>query len=316
MLSFAMAALPFATSAQRTERIRRLGVLMSGSQTNQQSLRDVAGLLDGLKATGWLENKNLQLDYRWADGNADRARTFAAELASLAPDLIFSSGTVSLNALRAAGVGLPIVFANITDPVAGGFVTSLAHPGGNVTGFTPFEYDIGGKWLQLLKDAVPSVAHVSLLGDPVNHNFAGFVRSFSAAAKPMRVEPMAAPIRSVGDIERAIEAEARSPNGRLDRDSGHLLDRQQRPHRRVGEQVSIAGHLLEQCSCPARRPDVLWARFERASPCVGGLCGPDSERRQAGGPACAIAEQDELDDQPCDCQGARRHDPAVGAAAG
>jgi putative ABC transport system substrate-binding protein len=188
---------------------------MSGSQANEQSIRDVAGLLDGLKASGWLENKNLQLDYRWADGNADRARTFAAELASLTPDLIFSSGTVSLNALRAAGVGLPIVFANITDPVAGGFVTSLAHPGGNVTGFTPFEYDIGGKWLQLLKDAVPSVTHVSLLGDPANHNFAGFVRSFSAAAKPIRVEPMAAPIRSVSDIERAIEAEARSPNGGL-----------------------------------------------------------------------------------------------------
>lgn len=188
---------------------------MSGSQTNQQSVRDVAGLLEGLKVLGWVEGKNLQLEYRWADGNADRARTCAAELVSSSPDLIFSSGTVSLNALRDTRVGIPIVFANITDPVAGGFVTSLAHPGGNVTGFTPFEYDIGGKWLQLLKDAVPSVAHVSLLGDPANHNFAGFVRAFTAAAKPMKVEPISAPIRSVGDIERAIEAESRTPNGGL-----------------------------------------------------------------------------------------------------
>ena len=133
----------------------------------------------------------------------------------MAADLIFSSGTVSLSALKDAKVKIPIVFANITDPVAGGFVTSLAHPGGNVTGFTPFEYDIAGKWLQLLKDAVPSVAHVTLMSDPANHNFAGFMRSFSIAAKSMKVEAISAPIRGVGDIERAIEAEAKRPNGGL-----------------------------------------------------------------------------------------------------
>ncbi|MEP7297076.1 MAG: ABC transporter substrate-binding protein [Burkholderiales bacterium] len=188
---------------------------MSPSQTNQQSARDLAGLLEGLKALGWVEGKNLQVEYRWAEGNADRAYACAGELASASPDLIFSSGTVSLNALRKARVEIPIVFANITDPVAGGFVTSLAHPGGNVTGFTPFEYDIGGKWLQLLKDAVPSVAHVSLLGDPANHNFAGFVRAFTAAAKPMKVEPISAPIGSVADIERAIEAQSKIQNGGL-----------------------------------------------------------------------------------------------------
>ena len=211
----AMALAPFAAHAQRAERVRRLGVLMSGQQTSQQSNRDVEGLLEGLSAKGWVEGRNLQMDLRWGDGNAERARGHAAELAGLAPDLIFASGTVALNALKFTKVGIPIVFANITDPVAGGFVASLAHPGGNVTGFTPFEYDIGGKWLQLLKDAVPGITHVTLMGDPANHNFAGFVHAFTSAAQPMKVAPVSAPIRSVDDIERAIEAEARSPNGGL-----------------------------------------------------------------------------------------------------
>lgn len=188
---------------------------MGVSQTNPASKRNVAGLLEGLQEKGWVEGKNLQIDYRWADGDASRARSYAAELANMGPDVILASATLALSALRDTEVKLPIVFVNITDPVAGGFVTSLAHPGGNMTGFTPFEYDIGGKWLQLLKNAVPSIAHVTLMGDPENHNFVGFVRSFSAAAKSMNVGSIAAPIRNNGDIERAIEAEAKSPNGGL-----------------------------------------------------------------------------------------------------
>jgi putative ABC transport system substrate-binding protein len=215
VLVLMLGTLSLAAGAQRTERTRRVGVLMGVSQTNLSAKLNVAGLLEGLQAKGWVEGKNLQLDYRWADGDADRARSYAVELANLAPDLILASATLALIALRETKVKIPIVFVNITDPVAGGFVASLAHPGGNVTGFTPFEYDIGGKWLQLLKDAVPSIAHVTLMGDPTNHNFAGFVRSFSAAAKSMKVEAISAPIRNTGDIERAIEAEARSPNGGL-----------------------------------------------------------------------------------------------------
>jgi ABC-type uncharacterized transport system substrate-binding protein len=215
VLVLMLGTLSLAASAQRTERVRRLGVLMGVSQTNPAAKRNVAGLLEGLQEKGWVEGKNLQIDYRWADGDASRARSYAAELANMAPDLILASATISLSALRDTKVKLPIVFVNITDPVAGGFVTSLAHPGGNMTGFTPFEYDIGGKWLQLLKNAVPSIAHVTLMGDPTNHNFVGFVRSFSAAAKSMNVASISAPIRNNGDIERAIEAEARSPNGGL-----------------------------------------------------------------------------------------------------
>lgn len=215
VLALVLGAAPLAVHAQRTERMRRLGVLIGVSQSNPASKRNVVGLLEGLQEKGWIEGKNLQIDYRWADGDASRARSYAAELANMEPDLILASATLALSALTDTKVKLPIVFVNITDPVAGGFVASLAYPGGNMTGFTPFEYDIGGKWLQLLRDAVPGIAHVTLLGDPANHNFAGFVRSFTAAAKSMNVQPTSAPIRNTGDIERAVETEARSPNGGL-----------------------------------------------------------------------------------------------------
>jgi putative ABC transport system substrate-binding protein len=215
VLALVFGTLPFAVSAQRPERMRRLGVLIGVSQSNPASKSNVVGLLEGLQEKGWVEGKNLQIDYRWADGDASRARSYAVELANMEPDLILASATLALTALKDTKVKLPIVFVNITDPVAGGFVTSLAHPGGNMTGFTPFEYDIGGKWLQLLKNAVPSISHVTLMGDPANHNFVGFVRSFSAAAKSMNVGSISAPILNNGDIERAIEAAARSPNGGL-----------------------------------------------------------------------------------------------------
>ncbi len=188
---------------------------MSTSQSNPTNKSDLGGLVEGLRDKGWIENKNLLIDYRFADNDPVRALGSIAELVNLNPDLIFSGGTVALNALRESKLQIPIVFANVTDPVAGGYVTSLAHPGGNITGFTPFEYDIGGKWLQLLRDAVPGMTHVTMLGDPANHNFAGFQRSFLAGAKSMNLLPVTAPIRSVADIEQAIQAAAKTPNGGL-----------------------------------------------------------------------------------------------------
>jgi putative ABC transport system substrate-binding protein len=215
LVALALVAAPFAAMAQSTERVRKIGILWSTAPTNQVTQRDAAAVLEGLREKGWIEGKNLQIDTRWSEGDSVRARTLAAELAATAPDLIFCSGTVALVGLKAAQVKLPIVFVNITDPVAGGFVASLAHPGGNITGFTPFEYDIGGKWLQLLKNAVPTISHVALLGDPANHNFNGFVRSFAAAAKSLNVKPTSAAIRNTDDIKRVIEAEAANPNGGL-----------------------------------------------------------------------------------------------------
>ena len=134
--------------------MRRIAVLKSAEEAASKQYVD--GLLEGLQKKGWTVGRNLQIDYRWPGGDPARAQSYASKLAAMTPELILSSGTVSLNALRDADVKHPIVLVSVTAPVAGRFVSSLSHPDANVTGFTPFRYDIGAKWLQLLKVAVPS----------------------------------------------------------------------------------------------------------------------------------------------------------------
>src|SRR5262245_33966909 len=195
--------------------MRRIGVLMSDVETDQDGQTRVTAFVRGLQERGWVDGRNIRIDYRWSGGDASRAGADATELVGLGPDVIMASSTVSLSAVRPVTNTIPIVFVAVTDPVAGGFVASLAHPGGNITGFTPFEYNIGGKWLQLLKETAPHVARVALLGDPNNHNFAGFVRSFDTAAKALSVRAIATPIRDAADIERAVDALTREENGGL-----------------------------------------------------------------------------------------------------
>lgn len=203
---------PFTVRAQQ---MRRIVIIFSTSEGSPQSMRDLAALKAGLQEHGWTDGRNIQVEVRWAGGDPGGARTAAMEAIAQAPALIVASGTPSLQALHDARTAVPIVFLNITDPVAGGFVASLARPGGNVTGFTPFEYDIGGKWLELLKEAAPGLKRVAMLGDPANHNFSGFKKSFETAAAALAVEPIAVPIRVADDIERGIHSLAEAPNGGL-----------------------------------------------------------------------------------------------------
>jgi len=206
---------PLAVRAQQRDQMKRIGVMYSGAENNVQSAKDLAGFRAGLQALGWNEGINLQIDYRWAGGDPGLARSSAMELVSLSPAVILGSETVAVAALHDATTTVPIVFLNVTDPVAGGFVASLSRPSGNITGFTPFEYDIGGKWLELLKEMVPHLTQVALLGDPNNHNFKGFKTSFEAAAKSFSVDPISVPVRSVDDINRGIQSLAAKPNGGL-----------------------------------------------------------------------------------------------------
>ncbi len=189
--------------------------MFSSVEGDAQSARDLGAFKLGLQALGWTEGANLQIEYRWGGGDPGRARSSAAELVSLSPAVIVGSGTVAMTALHNATDKIPIVFLNVTDPVAGGFVASLSRPSGNITGFTPFEYDIGGKWLELLKEIAPHLTRVALLGDPNNHNFKGFQRSFEAAAKTFSVEPTSVQVRSLDDIESGISALAETPNSGL-----------------------------------------------------------------------------------------------------
>lgn len=140
---------PVVARAQQRVQMKRVGVFFSAAEADSQTVRDTVAFKSGLQALGWTEGVNLQVDYRWAGGSdTGRARSLAMELVALSPAVILGSGTVATAALHGATNTVPIVFLNVTDPVAGGFVASLPRPSGNITGFTPFEYDIGGKWLQ------------------------------------------------------------------------------------------------------------------------------------------------------------------------
>jgi putative ABC transport system substrate-binding protein len=184
-----------------------------------------------LQELGWTDGHNVRIDYRWAPGDpGDPARRAqAAELVSLKPDVIVGAGTPVVAALRAETRTIPILFVQVIDPVAAGFVTSLARPGGNLTGITNFEFTMGGKWLEILKEISPQLARVAVLYNPKTAPYAGsLLRSVAAAAPSFAMEPTDTPVQDAAEIERAIDAFAQKSNGGLLvlPDSGILLDRE------------------------------------------------------------------------------------------
>src|SRR5262245_58932145 len=166
VLGGAAVAWPLAARAQQGERMRRVGVLSSLAADDPEAQARHAAFLQGLQEWGWTTGRNVQIDYRWGAGDAERFRKHAMELVALTPDVILATGTPVTPALLQAARSVPIVFAQVVDPVANGFVESLARPGGNATGFTIFEYGLGGKWLELLKEIAPHVTRAAVLRDP------------------------------------------------------------------------------------------------------------------------------------------------------
>ena len=159
----AAAVWPRAARAQRRDRMRRIGVLMGLAADDAESQARLAAFAQGLQHSGWIVGQNVRVDYRWGAGNADLMRKFAAELVALAPDVILAHSSAAVGPLLQATRTVPIVFTLVADPVGGGYVKSLASPGGNVTGFTNFEYSMGGKWLELLKEIAPHVTRTAVL---------------------------------------------------------------------------------------------------------------------------------------------------------
>src|SRR5262245_16813906 len=210
------AAWPLAARAQKDERMRRLGWLAGGLGANDpESQARKAAFLQGLRELGWNEGQNIQIDFRWGAGSADAIRKYAAELIAFAPDVTLASGSQAAHALQQASRTIPIVFAQVPDPIGAGFVDSLARPGGNATGFTTFEYGIGAKWLELLKQIAPSVKRVAVLRDPANPAGSGQWGAIQSAASSAGVELSSVSSRATDEIERAITAFARQPNGGL-----------------------------------------------------------------------------------------------------
>src|SRR5499427_7024590 len=215
LLGGAAAAWPLSARAQQGERMRRIGVLMPAASDNQQYQAYLAAFLQGLQQLGWTDGRNVRIDTRWGALNADLMRKYAGELVALEPDVVMAPTSDVVSPLRQVTRTVPIVFATVADAVGAGFVESLARPGGNVTGFTAFEYALSGKWLELLKEIAPSVTRAAVLRDSSIVAGIGQFAAIQAVAPSLGVELRAVDLRDAGEIERAITAFAQGANGGL-----------------------------------------------------------------------------------------------------
>jgi putative ABC transport system substrate-binding protein len=207
------AAWPLAARAQQFEQIRRVGVLMNRAEDDPDGQARLTAFVQGLQQLGWVDGRNVRIDVRWGEDKIDRERKYAAELVALAPDM--ASGSPSVVALQHLSSTLPIVFAAVVDPVGAGFVDSLARPGGNATGFMIYEYSLGGKWLELLKQVAPCVARVAVLRDPNVPSGNVLFGAIQNAAQSLGVEVRPITVHDADAIERAVAAFAHSGNGGL-----------------------------------------------------------------------------------------------------
>jgi putative ABC transport system substrate-binding protein len=215
LLGGAAAAWPLAARAQQTGGMRRIGVLMNLAADDPEASARVTALAQGLQQLGWTVGHNVRMDYRWGANDADSRRRYATELVALAPDVILASGAAAAAAVQQGTRTVPIVFVNATDPVGAGLVNSLSQPGGNLTGFTYFEYGIGGKWVDLLKETAPKLQRAAVLRDTAVATGIGQWAIIQEAARSFGVEVSPVNVRDADGIERAVTTFARSSNGGL-----------------------------------------------------------------------------------------------------
>jgi putative tryptophan/tyrosine transport system substrate-binding protein len=263
------AGLSVATRAQQPERMRRIGVLMAFSESDDEAQSWVAAFREELRKLGWMEGRNIEIDTRWATADVESMQRFAKEFVALQPDLILTSSTPATATMLQETRTIPIIFVWVADPVGSGFVASLPRPGGNVTGFTPIEAALGGKWVELLKEIAPRVARVAMLFNPAMATFVeGYLNPFKAAAASRDVEAIVAPVHDRSELELIVATQAREPN------SGLVV---------IPDAFTI-GHRAEITLLAARYrvPAVYWSRFLAE---VGGLLSygvnPLSEFRRA-----------------------------------
>ena len=215
LLGGAAVAWPIAASAQQGERMRRIGALIPIPADDQEAPARIAAFQQGLQQLGWTVGLNLRIDYRWSAGNAAATLKYAAELVELAPDLILAGGTATMGPLLQVTRTVPIVFVTVAEPVGAGFVESLARPGGNATGFTAQDFGFSGKWLELLKEIAPDTTRAAIIRDPAITGGIGTFGAIQNLAPSLGVEVSPINVRDTGEMERAIVAFGRSPNGGL-----------------------------------------------------------------------------------------------------
>jgi putative ABC transport system substrate-binding protein len=216
LVGVAAAAWPLAARGQQSEQMKRIGVLMFYADSDHEGQKRVTVFREELQRLGWEEGRNMQIEYHWYMGDVEKARASAAELVRIAPDVIVANGAAGLEKLQKATRTIPIVFTLIGEPVARGFVQSLARPGGNITGFTNLEATTAAKWIELLKEIAPSVKRVAIIYNPATSPFAIlFARSAEVAAQTLELEPVSAVVHSPGEIEATIKTLSTDPGASL-----------------------------------------------------------------------------------------------------
>jgi putative ABC transport system substrate-binding protein len=204
---------PLSARAQQTERIRRIGVFMNLAADDPQSSKEISAFLDGLRERGWTPGSNLQIEYRWVAEDPSLSHKYAQELIAIAPDVLLVGGGTIVGIVQPLTRTVPIVFVEASDPVNRGLVSSLARPGGNITGFTQFEFSIAGKWVELLKQIAPSVSRVAVIRDPTHSLGIGHFTAIQALAPSLGIEASPVDARDISVIEQGISLFARDANG-------------------------------------------------------------------------------------------------------
>jgi putative ABC transport system substrate-binding protein len=256
-----------AAHAQQNERVRRIGVLMPFAKDNPEGQARTAAFLQELQKLGWTEGRNLQIEYRWDTGNLRKAAT---ELVTSSPDVILASGTPAVAALQQATRTVPIVFASVADPVSGGFVASLAKPGGNITGFTNVDYGIGAKYVELLKEIAPHVTRVGVIRDPTSTASIGQLGAIQTAAQSFGLEVSPLGGRDARDIEQTVTEFARGSNCGLITVGSPLTVNNRALIIRLAAQYKLPA-VYNARYFVAEWPDVLRTRFARRVSACGKL---------------------------------------------
>ena len=258
LLGGAAAVWPLAARAQTRDRVRSIGVLLPATADDAAFQARVGAFLQGLQQSGWTIGRNVRIDTRWATANADGIRRHAAELAALAPDVILAHGASTVRLLLQATRTVPIVFPVVADPVGAGFVDSLARPGGNATGFMTFEYSIGGKRLELLKQIAPSVTRAAILRDATQGSGTSEFAAIQAVAPSLRVEVNPVNMRDAGEIERTVHELETAAEVHQRQDRGVSTVRGYRLHRDI---KSLAKRLIAIVQ-PQLRSDLSRAQLK------------------------------------------------------
>jgi ABC-type uncharacterized transport system substrate-binding protein len=211
-----VAAWPLGARAQQPGEIRRIGLLMIIPEGDSQSRADRDALGSGLHELGWITGRNVDLEYRWSDGDEPLLRKYAAELVGRSPDVLMTEGTAALAAVKRETKSIPTIFVNVSDPVGQGFVASLAHPGGNTTGFTLFEFSMGTKWVEILRELAPTTKHIGFLFNRVGYAYATlFLQAVRAAAENFKIDVIPLPVEEDAEIERSLTALGQQPDSGL-----------------------------------------------------------------------------------------------------